>query len=151
MPMLPAPEDSLIACLRLTDEMSPEERLDAIRACMARRRPPPRAVVLVDHHGRVQPLPIRTDEVVKWIVGEALARGIACDFDTAYQVWFVIADLLLRDADIGAIVARVRPRSAEGRSPRLTEAEIRQCNADLARQERKRVKAKQKAFGYSAA
>jgi hypothetical protein len=152
MPMPPAPESSVLACIRLTDEMSHEERADAIRQCRARRRRrPPRPVVLVDHHGRARLLPIEITEVVKWIVGEALARGIACDFDTAYQAWFVFADLLLRDADIGAIVARVHPRSVEGRSPRLTDAEVRQFNADLARQERKRVRAKQKAFGYSAA
>lgn len=102
---------------------------------------------------RRHPLPDKftIEEFVAVLGGEALAAGIACDFDTPYQAWFVYADLLLRDADIGAIIARVHPEKVALRSPRLTEAELRQHNADLARQERKRVKTKQKAFGYSAA
>jgi hypothetical protein len=62
----------------------------------------------------------------------------------------IFAELLLRDSDIGAIIARVHPERVDMRSPRLTADEIRALNSDLARQERERVNRKRKAFGYGA-
>lgn len=45
----------------------------------------------------------------------------------------------------------MHPERVEGRSPRLSEDEVKAFNADLARKERKRMNAKRSAFGYSAA
>jgi hypothetical protein len=135
-PMPPSPECSVFSCLRSCAVMSTVRRAEIVRELGARRRAMP---------GETSSIA----DLVMWIVGEALARGAGCDFDTGYQAWFVFADLLLRDADIGAIIARVHPERLE----RLTSAsdeDQKIQNAALARQERKRVNVKQKAFGYTA-
>lgn len=141
-PVPPSPESSVFACLRLYGAaLSGARRAELVAELEARQRRP-------------MPKPVPTFEglsdFLAWIVGEAMARGFACDFDSAYQAWFVFADLLLRDADIGAIVARVHPERL-GRPASSSPVDQKIQNAALARQERKRVNAKRLAFGYSAA
>lgn len=102
---------------------------------------------------RRHPLPdtFTVEEFVTVLTGEALAHGIACDYDTPYQVWMVLAELLLRDVDIGEIIARVHPDRCDPRSPRPSTEELRERrepNIDRARKERKRVNRKREAFGY---
>lgn len=116
------------------------------------RRPRPVPVRLVDHHGKSFWLG-RLD-LMLWLLGEALARGLACDFETPEQLWFIYADLLLRDDDIGAIIHRVHPERSNRPSPKkMAEScvDVRKLNADLARKERKRVAKKLTSFGYRAA
>jgi hypothetical protein len=119
----------------------------------------PSAVMLRDHHGRERALPrtIEKLDIIRWLMGEALASGVACDFATPYQAWMVFAELLLRDSDIGAIIARVHPERM-GRKQRVKDEtkearriRVQEQNADLARNERKRVNAKRRAFGYRVA
>jgi hypothetical protein len=91
------------------------------------------------------------EEFLPVLVGEALAAGIACDYDTPEQAWTVLAELLLRDVDIGEIIARVHPDRCDPRSPRPSTEELRERrepNIDRARKERKRVNRKREAFGY---
>jgi hypothetical protein len=131
----PSPESSVFACLRMCAPISADRRAEIVRESGTRRRPMP---------GPTASMP----DMIMWIIGEARVGGIACDFDTAYQAWFVFADLLLRDVDIGAIIARVHPKSVEYRSPRLSDAKLDDLNARLASAERKRVNKKRNAFGY---
>ncbi|MFN0251711.1 MAG: hypothetical protein ACKV2T_32845 [Kofleriaceae bacterium] len=63
-------------------------------------------------------------------------------------MWFVIAELLLRDEDIGAIVSRVHAALIAWRSPRLTDAEVAQLDARLASAHRKRVNVLRLKSGY---
>ncbi|MCX5744058.1 MAG: hypothetical protein NT062_16335 [Proteobacteria bacterium] len=140
--------------LDVQDPIAPDSMFQALRA-LATMPAELRAGVIAQATVHRQPMPVgdsvpMRNELV-WIAGEAMARGLACDFATAYQAWFVFADLLLRDDDIGAIIARVHPERVETRSPRLDDVELRALDADLARQERKRVNRKQKSFGYAAA
>jgi hypothetical protein len=137
-PVEPSPESSVYSLLRTCAVMSTERRTEIVRELGQRRRPMPGKTASIA-------------DIVRWLVGEALAAGIGCDFDTAYQAWFVFADLVLRDADIGAIIARVHPERVGYRSPRLSDDAVKALNAALARQERKRVNAKRSTFGYSPA
>jgi hypothetical protein len=136
-PVEPSPESSVYSLLRTCAVMSTERRAEIVRELGQQRRPMPGKTASIA-------------DIVWWLVGEALAAGIGCDFDTAYQAWFVFADLVLRDADIGAIIARVHPERLERRAS-STERDQKIQNAALARQERKRVNAKRFAFGYPAA
>jgi hypothetical protein len=146
------PPLSLWLLLRETACVPADRRAELVTTLQNRRRPIT-PVILRDHHGRVRGLPrtITTPDVVWWLIGEALAHGIACDYATPYQAWMVLAELLLRDSDIGEIIARVHPERVEYRSPRLSDGEVKMLNADLARKERKRVNTLRSAFGYRAA
>lgn len=125
------------------------ERQKFVEECQARRLPRPAPVNLIDHHGRVRALPrtLPLRMILEWLGSEMVACGAACDFDTAYQAWLAQAELVLRDADIGAIIARVHPerqrRTGDG-------DDVDELNRDLARRERNRVNAKRIAFGYRA-
>jgi hypothetical protein len=150
---LEPPPLSLWLLLGVTEHMPADERATLIATLRDRRRPVPTPVMLRDHHGRERglQLTITTPDVMLWLTGEALAHGIACDYATPYQAWTALAELVLRDSDIGEIIARVHPERVEGRSPRLSEDEVKAFNADLARKERKRMNVKRSAFGYRAA
>jgi hypothetical protein len=135
-PVPPSPESSVFALLRMyTVAMSADRRSETARACSARRRPMPGPSATIV-------------EVVMWITAEAMAGGLGCDFETAHQLWFVLAELLLRDADIGAIVARVHPERVQ-RDGEVDAIDLHRMNIDLARKERARVNNKRQAFGYS--
>ncbi len=90
-------------------------------------------------------------EITLWLLAAVLARGLVCDYRSAYQVWTVYAELLLRDADIGAIIRGAHPERFTDRPARLDEATERAFNARLASAERKRMNAQRSAFGYATA
>ena len=138
-PVPPSKTESVFACIRMCGPILATRRAETVRECVAARRP-----LTVTASGAAS-----RDDIVWWIVGEALAHGIGSDFGTAYQVWFVVAEMLLRDSDIGAIIARVHP---ERLGRRASSAKIDQQiqNAALARQERNRVNARRLASGYAA-
>jgi hypothetical protein len=137
---------------RALSALPESERAKIVAAKDTHLHPMPVAVSMRDHRGRVRSLSksVTGEQIGLWIMGEAVQRGMACDFETAYELWFVFADLLLQEADIGAVVAKLHPERL-GRLQRLDTDEERQLNIDLARKERKRVKTKLRAFGYGAA
>jgi hypothetical protein len=146
----PVPPRSMFRWLRGLATLPEAGREAIVENSPTHRVPMPTAVILCDHHGRVRALQstITKMDIMNWLVGQAVHRGLVCDFANAYQAWFVFADLLLRDADIGAIIAEIHPERCSPRSPRMSAEELRELNADLARKERKRVNAKRSAFGY---
>lgn len=87
-------------------------------------------------------------DVVLMLGSAALERGACCDFRTAYQLWLIFAEMLLRDADIGALIARVHPDATAARPRDLNAAGIRKQNQLLVEQLRKRARARIADFGY---
>lgn len=132
-----------------TENATSEERARLAGVLQARRHPLPAPIVLRDHHGRERglPLTIEPEDILRWLVGEALAAGIGCDYATPQQAWTVLAELVLRDDDIGEIIARVHPERLR-RKTTTSEIDNRKQNADLAGDARKRVNAKRSAWGY---
>ncbi|MDQ3366641.1 MAG: hypothetical protein M3680_14550 [Myxococcota bacterium] len=145
----PAPPLSLWMLLRVAAQTPSHERAELVAVLSNRRRPMPAPVVMRDHHGRERGLSqtVTMIDVVTWLTGEALARGIACDYATPYQAWMVLAELVLRDHDIGEISARVHPERL-GRLTTTHEVDKKKQNADLAGDARKRMNSKRSAFGY---
>jgi hypothetical protein len=130
-PAPPSPESSVLACLRMCAPISADRRAETVREYGTRRRPMP---------GPTASMP----DIVAWIIGEAIAAGIACDFDTAYQAWFVIAEMLLRDSDVAAIVSKVR----KNEQWRDEFSDKRATDRAVVRELRNRVNFKREAFGY---
>jgi hypothetical protein len=149
----PPPPISLWMLLRVAARTPSGQRAELVASLTNRRHPMPAPIVMRDHHGREHELPqtVSLPDVVRWLVGEALAHGIACDYATPYQTWWVFAELLLRDCDIGEIIAVVYPDRVGTRDPDLCAEAVKALNIDLARKERKRADAKRKTFGYRAA
>lgn len=166
VPEPPKLGESLRAMMRLSD--SPTRRASWVARSAAHPRPdripPPPAVAAAfvqsgsssgaiflqgDHVPTAALLrESRERQLTEWLLSHLIHRGMFSGFETAYQNWMVLASLLLRDEDIGAIIARIHPERCEGRSPRLSADEVRKLNADLARQERKAVREQQRKFGF---
>lgn len=129
----PDPPEScwLWLLIRATAFVPAGERAELVEMMRNRRRPAPWS-------SRTRT--ITTHDVMEWLRGEALAHGIASGLATPVQAWFVIAELLLCDDDIGTIAARVAGAADDD--------EIDDLNARLASAERNRVNKKRKAFGY---
>lgn len=146
----PPPPRTIFAGYAQLARLPEAKRAEIVAVAGRVRAPMPEPVLLRDHRGLVRPLPLTVTRgaVACWLQAEAVKRGVVCDFESPYQVWHCYAQLLLRDDDVGLVAGKVAPHRIEARSPRNDERDTRTLNADMTRQERKRIARRKRAFGY---
>lgn len=144
--------DSLYRWMRGLSNADAAERADVVAKSGRFRMPAPSPTLLVGLHGQSFAMRRQLEaDAIRWLGGEALARGAACDYASAKQLWAVFAELLLRACDCGEILVKVCPelRGRRARRGKNDSFDVKNANADAFRSLRRRKDEQRSAFGYA--